>query len=60
MDQNTVMLKGLAQLNEAMSHAVRDHPRWVNHNEAFRKNVVHREGNGNTLHYSCLENPKII
>ena len=35
MDQNVVMLKGLAQLNEAMSHAVQDHPRWMTHNEEF-------------------------
>jgi len=35
MDQSLVMAKGLALLNEAMSHAIQGHPRWIGHTEEF-------------------------
>ena len=40
MDHSVVMVKGLAQLSEAMSHAVQGHPRWKGHSEEFWKNMV--------------------
>ena len=35
MDYSLVMVKGLAQLNETMSHARRSHPRQTSHREEF-------------------------
>ena len=42
MAQSLVMAKGLALLNEAMSHAMQGHPRWMGHTEEFWQNVVYR------------------
>ena len=33
MDHSLVTVKGLVQLNEAMSHAMQGHPRWMGHSE---------------------------
>ena len=35
MDQDVVMVKGLAQLDEAMKHAVQRYPRRMGHSEEF-------------------------
>ena len=56
MDHSFVMAKGLAQLNEAMGHAVQGPPRWTGHSEEFWQNMVTGEGNGNLMQYSCLGN----
>ena len=52
MDHSLVVVKGLVQLNEAMSHAVQGHPRWMGHSGAFWQNMVHHEGMAN--HSSTL------
>ena len=39
------------------SHAVWGHPRQADHGGEVWQNVVHWEGNGKPLQYSCLENP---
>ena len=57
MDQNVVMLKGLAQLNEAMSHAVQGHPRWTGCSERSDKTWSTAGRNGKPLQYSCCKNP---
>ena len=41
MDHCPVMAKGLAELNEAMRHAMEGHPRWTGHSGEFWQNVVH-------------------
>ena len=41
MDHSLVTVKGLVQLNEAMSHAMQGHPRWMGHSEEFWQIVVH-------------------
>ena len=46
----------LVQLNETISHAVLGHPRQVMV-ESSEKTWSSGEGNGKSLHYSCLENP---
>ena len=33
MDHSLVVVTGLAQLSEAMSHAMQGHSRWTSHNE---------------------------
>ena len=35
MDHSLVVAKGLVELNEAMSHAVQGHPKWMGHSEEF-------------------------
>ena len=35
MDHNLVMVKGLIELNEAMSHAMQGYPRWTGRSEEF-------------------------
>ena len=35
MDHCLVMVKGLASLNEAMSHAMQGHPRWTDQSGEF-------------------------
>ena len=40
-----------------LSHALWGHPRWAGHGGEVWHNVVHWEGNGTSLQYSCLENP---
>ena len=42
MDHSLFVEKGLAWLNEAMSHAMKSHPRQMGHSEEFWKNVAHR------------------
>ena len=42
MDHSLVEVKWLMKLKEAMSHAVRGHPRWTGHSEEFWQNVVQR------------------
>ena len=41
MDQSLVMERGLAELNEAISHAIQDHPREMGYNEELRYNVTY-------------------
>ena len=41
MDHSLVVVKRLAELNEAMSHVVQDNPRQMTHSEEFRQNMVH-------------------
>lgn len=35
MDHSLLTEKGLAQLNEAMSHVVQGHPRWMGYSDEF-------------------------
>ena len=35
MDHSLVVVKKLAKLSEAMSHAMQDHPRWMGYSEVF-------------------------
>ena len=35
MDHSLVIVKGLTKLNEAMKHAMQDHPRHTGHSEEF-------------------------
>ena len=41
MDHNLVVVKGLIELNEAMSHAMQGYPRWTGHSEEFWQIMVH-------------------
>ena len=34
-DHSCVVVKGLAEVNETISHAVQGHPRWMGHDEEF-------------------------
>ena len=56
MDHCLVMAKGFAQLNEVMSHVVQEHPRQVTVKNS-NKTWSTEGGNGESLQYSCLENP---
>ena len=40
-----------------LSHAVWGHPRWPGDGGEVWQNVIHWEGNGKPLQYSCLKNP---
>ena len=35
MDHSLVVVKGLEELNEAMSHAMQGHPKWTGHGGKF-------------------------
>ena len=48
MDHCLVMVKGLASLNEAMSHGIQSHQRWTWSTGG---------GDGKALQYPCPENP---
>ena len=56
MDHSLVVVKILAELNEAMSHAVQGHPRQVIVKSSDKRRSA-GGGNGKPLEYSCLENP---
>ena len=43
MDHGLVVVKGLVQLHEVMSHAMQGHPRQTGHSGEFWQNVVHRK-----------------
>ena len=45
------------QLNETMSHAMQDYPRWMGHSVEFWQNGFTGEGNWKSLQYSFLKNP---
>jgi len=57
MDQSLVVEKGLAQLNEAMSHALQGHPARQMGQESSDKTWSTGGGNGKPLHHSCHKNP---
>ena len=57
MDQSLVVEKGLAQLNEAMSHALQGHPARQMGHESSDKTWSTGGGNGKPLHHSCHKNP---
>ena len=40
-----------------LSHVMWCYPGWAGHDGEVWQNVVHGEGNGRPLQYSCLENP---
>ena len=41
VNHSPVIAKGLAQLKEAVSHALQGHPGWIGHDGQFWQNVVH-------------------
>ena len=49
--------KGACKNNEAMSHAMKVHPRASVIVESYEKSWSTGGGNGSPLQYSCLENP---
>ena len=53
MDHSLVMAKGLAQLKEAMSHAMQGHPRLMG---GVLTKCVPLEETGKPLQHSCCEN----
>ena len=55
MDHNLTAAKAV-QFNEAMSHAVQGHPKWMGHCEDFWQNMVLWRREWHLLQYSCLEN----
>ena len=56
MDHSLVVVKRLAELNEAMSHVVQGHPRQVIAKSSDKRWST-GGGNGKPLQYSCLKNP---
>ena len=57
MDHSLVMVKGLAQFNEAMSHALQGHSARQMGHESSDKTWSTGGGNGKPLHHSCHKNP---
>ena len=53
---HSLVVKRLAELNEAMSHAVQGHPRQVIVKSSDKRRST-GGGNGKPLQYSCLKNP---
>ena len=56
-NQNDYMNHSFVEVNEAMSRAMKDHPRWTGQNDAFWQNMVHWRRKWQTTSYSCLDNP---
>ena len=50
-------ITALCKFNEAISHAVQDHPRWTGHSGEFWQNMAHWRRKCKPLQYFCLENP---
>ena len=58
MGHSLVVAKGLAGINETISHAIQGHSRWTSHGgESSDKTWSTGGGNGKPLQYSCCENP---
>ena len=57
MDDSLVVVKGLEKPNEAMSHAMQGHPRWMVHGEDSKKPWTTGGGNSKLLQYSPCEKP---
>ena len=53
---HSLVVKRLAELNEAMSHAVQGHPRQVIVKSSDKRRST-GGGNGKPLQCSCLKNP---
>ena len=57
MDHSLVVVKGLEELNEAMSHAMQGHPKWTGHGGKFWQNAVHWKREWQTTPVFLLQDP---